>query len=645
MRFVKAKKGAYCRYLVPHPSRPDRVTPSSTFEKAQAAVICTVAHSIVWICGAVDIALCEPPHYNSGSPPPRRRWQPLGGSCASWTRRPYSIDCNEDRARGDRPRVNTVVGVVRFDWRTRIRALSISRRISGVLVDAAQERAGDILGALPIPRRAPSPGYKMHLQDSEVEKGAATHNEQDGFDAQQPSTQGSAPSSAHSFSRSVTNSQETAATVSTDQIVTPPPSETSAGLDVPGQLDSGMGALDRKQPKAQPPTKGDSACGNADRQCQLLQLSTIAAAQDKMMPEGTAGSKKRMADGLLKLREGSASPVKGHSRNASAVSMASTAASHIGEVSNELKTLLSYAMVKVNNGWQSRSLDAVESLASQATSPTSSVHTVHHRKGSSASPLQPAAPPSARVHFSQDSQSTQRDSSPPASLPSDKPILAAPAPIRPSLTLPQSALHPRRTSGSLHAPTMLSRQTSDSPRTPRTDGPPLPISRTEQDVAESLLFMSSPGNSANMKHSFLPSVSPGSQQPDTSTRPASTRHALPSGPRKALPSQRPSVSTKKASGMLPPGSPMDLDSPNHVSRSPIQGTPKRRANGVTTHTRASLSLPSALGVVPGVRRKSVRDEDIEQMLDRAGSRPLDSSDDEEIQLPAARRQTTGVTGR
>jgi len=43
-------------------------------------------------------------------------------------------------------------------------------------------------------------------------------------------------------------------------------------------------------------------------------------------------------------------------------------------------------MVKVNNGWQSHSIDEVESLASQAGSPTSSTSTLHGRRNPITSP-------------------------------------------------------------------------------------------------------------------------------------------------------------------------------------------------------------------------------------------------------------------
>ena len=44
----------------------------------------------------------------------------------------------------------------------------------------------------------------------------------------------------------------------------------------------------------------------------------------------------------------------------------------VAQLSSELRTRLSYAMVKVKNGWQSKTIDEVESLASRKGSPASS---------------------------------------------------------------------------------------------------------------------------------------------------------------------------------------------------------------------------------------------------------------------------------
>ena len=86
---------------------------------------------------------------------------------------------------------------------------------------------------------------------------------------------------------------------------------------------------------------------------------------------------------------------------------------------------------------------------------------------------------------------------------------------------------------------------------------------------------------------------------------------------------------------------MDLDTPQAIYLSPNKGTPRRRPNGMSNHVRAALSLPSGLGLGNGTARKTLRDEDIERMLDRAGAE-ADSSDDEEIQLPRGQRGVAGL---
>ncbi|PNY21227.1 Uncharacterized protein TCAP_07273 [Tolypocladium capitatum] len=460
-----------------------------------------------------------------------------------------------------------------------------------------------------------------------------------------PMAQDSGASSSQSLAtRSETNCQESTATVSTDQVVTPPASDTGGGLDMFG----GAGGTNGTWARGEPAGVGHGCHGAASQGSQLLHLSAIAAAQDRIMPDATGGgSRKRMADGEVKARVGSVSPARGHSRTTSAISMASTAGSHIGELSAELRTRLSYAMIKVNHGWQSRSLDEVESLASQAVSPSSSTSTVHGRHGSSASPR----PPLAQVHFAHDPVVIRRKSNSPPLL-SCKPTLAPPARIQPSLSMPSPRSNSRRNSNPRYTPTMLSHSHSASPRTPgqppRLDSSN-PISQVVQDAAESLLFMSSPGNSSNLKHAFSPCCSPGTQ-PMPHRLPGG-RHALPSGPRKALPSQRPAAFTSQkvgfdmSPGMRPdPDSPIGLDTPQAMHLSPNNGTPRRRPNGTSNHVRAALSLPSGLGVGNGAARKTLRDEDIERMLDRAGAEGADSSDEEEIALPPGRRGVAGVMG-
>ena len=307
-------------------------------------------------------------------------------------------------------------------------------------------------------------------------------------------------------------------------------------------------------------------------------------------------------------------------------------------------------MVKVNNGWQNHSLDEVESLASQAASPTSSTSTVPRRKNSSASPRLVSNLPS-QVHFAPDPVQSRHSNSPPFS---QKPTLAPAASIQPSSAMraPAPPTNPRRNSNPRYTPTLLAQSQSASPRTPgQTSAQTTPRLNThmhssksqprpdimafsphqnvrEQDAIETLLFMSSPGNSANLKHGISPAASPG-------PRGSAARHALPGGPRKALPSQRALQLGRKAGFETSPGmpdSPMDLDSPqSHRSPRTIS---KKHANG-GHQWRSSISMAAALGGGGGAK-KTLKDDEIERMIDRASARTRDeddSSDGEDIQIP------------
>ncbi|KAL3423939.1 hypothetical protein PVAG01_05686 [Phlyctema vagabunda] len=291
---------------------------------------------------------------------------------------------------------------------------------------------------------------------------------------------------------------------------------------------------------------------------QLSQLSQLAAAQQPLAPAAAtrpgvtipATGHKRTADGQVKSGtfKSPATPNglyhRGHSRNASTFSNASSTTSRIGELSSELRTRLSYAMVKVNNGWQSNSIDEVESLASQAGSPTSSNSTLHGRRALLTSPREVMANVQGQTHaiasrlntiphpmgdfdlyqqptrtyeaFWQDhSNKTQSRQSPHLSHlspPTSQLSLAPPAEIRPTS-------HSRRSDPKFARPPAIPGQSrSDlsqsgyhTPRTPNGDQnstlihtPATQKTLQEQDAIETLLFMSSPGNSGNMGQGLAP---------------------------------------------------------------------------------------------------------------------------------------------
>ncbi|KAK8080051.1 hypothetical protein PG997_007869 [Apiospora hydei] len=452
-------------------------------------------------------------------------------------------------------------------------------------------------------------------------------------------------------------SQDTTASHDTDRVFTPPESDSGSSI----------------------------AAGNGNtssQESQLLQLSQLAAAQEKMVETGI--SKKRMADGVVKhTRNGSlTSPVRmpGHSRNTSTVSVASTATSRMSEVkspnlcrgalgihqvtdhqtalqlSAELKTKLSYAMLKVNNGWQSHSIDEVESLASQAASPTSSSSTLHGRHGASASPRphKPGAPGRAHESFWRESNTRPRlSTSPPKS---QLPALAPPASIQPRQP---NHLNPRRNSNAKYTPAFLSPTHQGSPHTPAQ---PSPLQSTpgtymnrtpnmdpiifsphqnvrEQEALETLVFMSSPGNSANLKHGFPSSHSRNGAAnshrtalPGSRLGPGADGHQV----RKSLPTGR---QGKRVGFEKSPGTVDDMDMDEAYGSPQIRGTPRRKTIG----SKPSLSVPAGLSG-PSRSRPALQDDDIERMLDRVAAD--DSSDsDGEITLPRSRRPgSAGVVG-
>ncbi|OIW32744.1 hypothetical protein CONLIGDRAFT_653287 [Coniochaeta ligniaria NRRL 30616] len=415
---------------------------------------------------------------------------------------------------------------------------------------------------------------------------------------------------------------------------------------------------------------------SSSQESQLLQLSQIAATREKLLTSGEGSdsssndqnpgqSRKRMADGMVKsASEGSsASPVirGGHSRNTSTVSVASTTGSRIGELSAELKTRLSYAMVKVNNGWQSHNIDQVEALASRTGSPTSRASASPQLSNSSHRGSNNATPATGLQHQSTHVWQDPRSHAPShvsSSAVSKQPAsLAPPISIEPS----QHSGNPRRNTNPRHTPSLAPHSNLASPNintAPRTPGQPSPYlgsehQRTpvvdpmlfsphqtpqqnvrEQDAMEALLFMSSPGNSANLKHTF-----PSSSQPLNRNR-----TALPgSQPRKSLPSGRPTQnpvphpyapSQHKRVGFENSGA-MDLDDP----ASPYsRGTPRRKINGANDTKNATPArlkqLPLSSGLSgPSRPRPRLADEDIERMLDSVAAD--DSSDsDGEIVIPS-----------
>ncbi|KAF2639470.1 hypothetical protein P280DRAFT_37958 [Massarina eburnea CBS 473.64] len=249
---------------------------------------------------------------------------------------------------------------------------------------------------------------------------------------------------------------------------------------------------------------------------------------------------KRTADGSVK---GSGPPIarpvappRGHKRTKS------TETSRIGELSAQLKTRLSYAMVKVQNGWEKQSLEELEERTSQQGSPTS---VAGRSNGSRLIFHSPTDADRQRRPSGISEISDQMMISPGQNTPSDpsrslaatpssfwrpgpKPTMSAAANLisvigsdagagpllGPAPDL--SSRRKRRSSASRHPPPLLGstqrKHYSDisglaaSPRapiTPRAGILRMPSQQAEKDAVDTLLFMSSPNNSSRLPHTSM----------------------------------------------------------------------------------------------------------------------------------------------
>ena len=215
-----------------------------------------------------------------------------------------------------------------------------------------------------------------------------------------------------------------------------------------------------------------------------------------------------------------------HSRNTSTTSRSS----HISDISNDLCARLSYAVFKVQNGFQSHSLPQIEAMALQKTiSPTgtpqsqSAIHSPTSPFRATNSPYSPGKrdstqrSPTDRLRIAQkpqkpptSSQSPRPQSSSqantpwpsyptttttqPHTLPNRAPTLAPPADIQPRRR------HPRPTNR--QKPNQNTQTTPPTLHTPNTNSTTPPKTTKEQDAVETLIFMSSPNAS------YYPSTHP-----------------------------------------------------------------------------------------------------------------------------------------
>ncbi|KAL9624061.1 MAG: hypothetical protein Q9204_007900 [Flavoplaca sp. TL-2023a] len=207
-----------------------------------------------------------------------------------------------------------------------------------------------------------------------------------------------------------------------------------------------------------------------------------------------------------------------HSRNTSTTSRSS----HISDISNDLCARLSYAVFKVQNGFQSHSLPQIEAMALQkATSPTgtpqrqSAIHSPTSpfrstnptyspgkRDSTQRSPTNrlrlaqkpqqpPTSPNSPRLQNSSQANAPRPSypttTSQPYTSPNHAPTLAPPADIQPRRRQPRPTSRPK--------PTQTTPPTLHTPNTTNTNSTTPPKTTKEQDAVETLIFMSSPNAS------------------------------------------------------------------------------------------------------------------------------------------------------
>jgi hypothetical protein len=167
-------------------------------------------------------------------------------------------------------------------------------------------------------------------------------------------------------------------------------------------------------------------------------------------------------------------------------------------------------MVKVQNGWEGQNIDQVEQLSqSQLSSPASPAAAFARRESiSSEAYILSPIPRTSPTHLSQILQ--QHIHSPPLIGSNDQSHHLWPSPLAPAAQIISPRRHSRRSIGSRFPPNLSlsafnSRdQRNGHPLSPAGLDPsfqsPSLQNQAEKDAVETLLFMSSPNNSSNMKN-------------------------------------------------------------------------------------------------------------------------------------------------
>ncbi|EHY58378.1 hypothetical protein ABEF92_007190 [Exophiala dermatitidis] len=334
----------------------------------------------------------------------------------------------------------------------------------------------------------------------------------------------SSQSDTHSQSQS-TSTRPTALNVSTSEAsstqepvagqdgdTTPPTSAISA---ISSQGETGDSGTSRKLEDKQ--DLGDVVRKDEGQQSQTREQPRSSSTSQSPPPDSVSGTK-RTASGQIKrssvngIGEVMAKSGMGtsHSRTSSMTSNGTNA--NVVEISQQLRTKLKYAMLKVQNGWQSRSLDEVESLASQSPRSTVSGFQQYNNSNDPQSTLLSPKTAMARKLYRNHSETSESDSSDnttaeargltsPAGRSYD-----APAAGRRALAPPVDIVPGRGSgAGSRRRPTPNGSYnhgngTMRPPRPINSQRTPSQNAAMEADAVETLLFMASPNNSGYNPH-------------------------------------------------------------------------------------------------------------------------------------------------
>ncbi|MCJ1378926.1 hypothetical protein MMC17_002025 [Xylographa soralifera] len=364
---------------------------------------------------------------------------------------------------------------------------------------------------------------------------------------------------------------------------------------------------------------------NARLQPTLITLDGGGESRAGYAPDAIHGQK-RTASGHVKSTSSSldTSPIEvlghSHSRNTSTTS----AGIQINELSEKLRTRLSYAMIKVQNGWQTRTIDEVESLAST--------------QGYIVSPKQPFHSPRlertpTRGETAGFAESSERTTAPSLASPriyqgkySREDLYAQRA--KPSYS---SSLHSRDDFRRPDAQIQTASNESGPSLAPPVDFAPRNPRRSDQPNSQaSPLYLNGARNHSNLSasstsstRSTIPATPPQKRPPSIKTTPSATAR------------EKDAIETLLF--MSSPG-----NSQRHPTSSQLPGTPLRnnflaaeRHVGFIDDDSIPIS-PRKRGFLDSVRLQT--DENIDKVLDRMVSEDSSSSEDDVLASSQQRQE-------